>query len=152
MIGLGSKPIHTKLGADEMLDITTLDKCGLFSLINYRHKTVFLMPSAASIWWTLGLWTEVEISGLFGNLLMSYNVLLGQTAERMFWSSRHRWKDVLLKQTWERWLTQTRKRMFCWSRYRREDVLLKQICERMFCWGRHMKGHMMFTKNINLTP
>jgi hypothetical protein len=32
------------------------------------------------------------------------------------------------------------------------DVLLGYTGERMFCCSRHMKGHVMFRKNINMTP
>lgn len=36
----------------------------------------------------------MEISGSFGNSVMSYDVLLGQTGERMFCRSRHMSEDM----------------------------------------------------------
>ena len=32
------------------------------------------------------------------------------------------------------------------------DVLLGHTGERMFCYSKHVKGHMMFIRNINMTP
>jgi hypothetical protein len=32
------------------------------------------------------------------------------------------------------------------------DVLLEHTSERMFCYTRHVKGHVMFRRNINMTP
>jgi hypothetical protein len=32
------------------------------------------------------------------------------------------------------------------------DVLLGQSGERTFCYSKHVKGHMMFRKNISMTP
>jgi hypothetical protein len=32
------------------------------------------------------------------------------------------------------------------------DVLLEHAGERMFCYSRHVKGCMMFRRNINMTP
>lgn len=40
------------------------------------------------------------------------------------------WRSVFLEWTRAKGLRQTGEGMFCWSRHRRKDVLLKQACER----------------------
>ena len=67
---------------------------------------------------------EVETSGFFGKSVISNEVLLGHSHERMFYYSRHV----------------------------KECFPEADTNERMFCYSRHMKGCMMFRRTINVTP
>ena len=62
---------------------------------------------------------NVKVWGWSGNFWFLWKV------SHVKWCSAgaHRWKDVSLKQTWER----------------------------MFSWSRHMKGHMMLRRNMSIT-
>ena len=68
----------------------------------------------------------MEISGFFGNSVVSHDVFLEAVL----------WEDVLLKLTHER--------MFCWIRQTKEHMML--------CWSGCLRGRVMLRKSINITP
>jgi hypothetical protein len=78
---------------------------------------------------TCALFPSIHIrsgnSGFFGNSVISYDVLLMQMGERLFYRSRHTWKKVeadILKNA---------------EADIKKNVLLKHIGERIFYWSRH---------------
>ena len=42
--------------------------------------------------------------------------------------------------------------VFCWGTQVKDYFAKADTGERMFCSSKHMKGHIMFRRNINMTP
>lgn len=42
--------------------------------------------------------------------------------------------------------------LFCWDRQVKECFAEAGTGERMFCSRKHLEGHMMFIKNLTMTP